>query len=178
MKSIGIKISTLGFFLIGLVACKENPIQLDYCKMISEDQSFVNTDKSDMKSFQADKAERHKIFKKNFDLIMQKTKQEGFPYVSLDNYPKDSCKYWAVSMTMIHTAQSNPGVFFSKQYADLFKREMDKGNIEKKLLEQSSMITAKTIDLCDELKPTIEYATKKWGIDSDIFKEANFIQCK
>ena len=178
MKLKKIKISILGFFLIALIACNEEPIKLDYCKMISEDQSYVNNDKSDMVKFKVDKAERHKIFKKNFDLIMQKTKQEGFPYISLNNYQKDSCKERAILMTMIHTAQSNPNIFFSKKYADLFKREIDKGNIEKELLERSSIITAKTIDLCDELKPNIEYATKKWGIDLHIFNEANFIACK
>ena len=55
---------------------------------------------------------------------------------------------------------------------------MDRGNIEQKLLEKSSIITAKTIDLCNELKPKIEYATRKWGIDSSIFDEANFIKCR
>ena len=114
MKLKKMKISIIGFFLLGLIACKEDPIKLDYCKMISEDQSYVNTDKSDMVKFKADKAERHKIFVNNFELIMRKTKQEGFPYVSLNNYQKDSCKYSAVTMTMIHTAQSNPNVFFSK----------------------------------------------------------------
>ena len=177
MNQIGGKILIIGLLCV-VISCNEAPIKLDYCKMISEDQSYVNTDKSDMLKFRADKVERHKIFKKNFDLIIQKTKQEGFPFISLNNYQKDSCKYWAVSMTMIHTAQSNPKVFFSKKYVDLFKLEMDKGNIEKKLLEKSSIITARTIDLCPELKPKVEYATKKWEIDSDIFEEANFIRCK
>ncbi len=178
MKLNGVKILSIGFFLFGLIACHEEPINIDYCKMISEDQTYVNTDKSDMVKFKADKEVRHKIFEKNFELIMEKTKQDGFPFVSLNNYPKDSCKYWAVSMTMIHTAQSNPNLFFSKKYANLFKREMDKGNIEKKLLEEPSIITAKTIDLCVELRPDIEYAVKLWGIKLDIFDEANFIECR
>jgi len=166
------------FFLMGLFGCKYEPVVLDYCKMISDDQTFVNTDKSDMVKFNADRKKRHKIFKKNFDLIMKKTKQDGFPYVSLNNYSQDSCKYWAVSMTMIHTAQSNPKLFFSKDYVDLFKTEMNKGNIEKKLLIQSSQITAKTIDLCNNLKPKIKYALDKWELDSMLFDEANFIECK
>ena len=162
----------------GLVACKQEPIELDYCKMIEEDQSYVNNDKSDMVKFNADKSERHKLFAKNFDLIMQKTNHDGFPKTSLTSYPKDSCKYWAVSMTMIHTAQSNPKLFFGRKCADLFKTEMDKGNIERKLLEQSSIITAKTIDLCEDLKSRIEYATKIWGLESQIFDTANFINCR
>ena len=85
MKLKGVKLLSIGLFLFGLVACKEEPIILDYCKMISEDQSYVNTDKSDMVKFNADKKERHKIFKKNFELIIRKTKQAGFPYVSLNS---------------------------------------------------------------------------------------------
>ena len=174
---MGIRILIVAFFITGIIACKEEPIALDYCKMISEDQSYVNTDKSNMVKFKADKVERHKIFKKNFELIMKKTDQDGFPYISLNNYPQDSCKYWAVSMTMIHTAQSNPQNFFSKKYVDLIKQEMDKGNIEKKLLKQSSEITARTIELCTKLKPKIEYALNRWELESTIFNEANFVKC-
>lgn len=173
-----LKMVMVAIYLSGLIACSEGPIPLDYCKMISEDQLHVNNDKSDSLKYQADRAERYETFEKNFELIMQKTRQDGFPYVSLNNYTEDSCKYWAVSMTMIHTAQSNPGKFFSKKYADLFKNEMEKGNLERELLERSSIITAKTMDLCDELKPDIEYAVKTWGIRSNIFDEANFINCR
>lgn len=178
MSTVEIKALVIGFFLTGLLACQEAVVNLDYCKMISEDQSYINTNKTDLVNFEADRTERDEIIKRNFELIMHKTKQEGFPSITLNNSPKDSCKHWAVLMTMIHTAQSNPNTFFSKEHADLFKREMDKGNIEKKLLVQSSIITARTIDLCSELKPKIAYATKKWGIDFDIFNKTRFIPCK
>jgi hypothetical protein len=168
----------VAIYLSGLIACNEAPINLDYCKMISEDQLHVNNDKSDTLKYKADRAERYKTFKKNFELIMQKTKQEGFPYVSINNFAEDSCKYWAVSMTMIHTAQSNPELFFSKEYADLFKREMEQGNLERELLERSSIITARTMELCNELKPKLEYAIKTWEIRSNTFDEANFINCR
>ncbi len=146
--------------------------------MIADDQAFVNTDKSDLERFNSDKLKRRKIFKKNFDLIMDKTRQDGFPFVSIENYQRDSCKYWAVSMTMIHTAQSNPEVFFSKKYTEIFKSELDKGNIERKLLEQSCIITAKTNELCEELQSNIKYATDLWEIEYSIFDEAKFIKCK
>ncbi len=109
---------------------------------------------------------------------MDKTRQDGFPFVSIENYQRDSCKYWAVSMTMIHTAQSNPEVFFSKKYTEIFKSELDKGNIERKLLEQSCIITAKTNELCEELQSNIKYATDLWEIEYSIFDEAKFIKCK
>jgi hypothetical protein len=168
---------SIALILCGFLSCNNEPISLNYCKMIEEDQSFVNTDKTDMNQFNLDKIERHKLFKKNFELLMMKTKQDGFPKVSLNNFKQDSCKYFAITMTMIHTAQSNPNVFFSEKYANLFKREMDKGNIEKKLLTQSATITAKTIDLCKDIKPDIKFAVELWGIDFSIFNEANFIDC-
>lgn len=177
MKLI-IKTTIIGFVLVSLMACKEKTIALDYCKMIAEDQSYVNTNPSDSINFKADKAKRGKIFEKNFALVINKTKQEGFPYINLKNPQEDSCKYWAVSMTMIHMAQSKPAVFFSKKYVNLFKHELDKGNIEKKLLQRASLITARTIDLCEELKPQIEYASKQWAMDIDLFKQANFINCE
>jgi hypothetical protein len=159
------------------MACKKESVELDFCKMISEDQLYVNNDKSNMEKYNMDKIERHRLFKKNFNLIMLKTKQEGFPSISLSNAQADSCKFWAVSMTMIHTAQSEPNVFFSKKYVDVFKEEMDKGNLEKELLRRSSITTAMTIDLCEALKPNIKYATKTWDIDPKIFTEAKFITC-
>jgi hypothetical protein len=156
-----IKISVIGLFLTGMISCNEKPIKLDYCDMISEDQTYVNNDKSDIIKYNADKSKRHEIFKKNFDLIMQKTKVDGFPKTSFNSYQrKDSCKFLAVEMTMIHIAQSNPQMFYSKKYVDIFKSELDKGNIEKRLLKQSSNVTAKTIDLCEEFRPNIEYALK------------------
>lgn len=173
-----LKTSFLAIALATLMACHKKPLTLDYCQMIAADKTHVNMDKSDMVKFEADQAERAKIFKRNFDWIMQKTEREGFPGVSMKNRQADSCQYWAVTMTMLHTAQSNPELFFSKRYAKLFKSEMDKGNLEKVLLFQSSTLTAKTIDLCEELKPDIEYALKIWGLEPQIFDKATFITCR
>lgn len=172
-----VSLATITLFILVLFSCKQDPIYIDYCKMIDDDQSFVNTNKRDLEQYNADKLERHKIFKKNFDMLMRKTAQDGFPYVALENLPQDSCKYWAVSMTMIHTAQSNPTVFFSKKYADLFKREMDEGNLEEQTLKRSVEITAKTIELCENIKSDIQYAVGVWGIDYSVFDEANFVAC-
>ncbi|MEM6316139.1 MAG: hypothetical protein AAF960_00630 [Bacteroidota bacterium] len=169
---------TIGLLLFLSLSCKEVQVELDYSKMIAEDQLYVNTDKSDIKKYNADKLKRKAIFKRNFELIIDKTKQSGFPYVSLENHQLDSCKYWAVSMTMIHTAQSNPELFFSDKYSKIFKAELEKGNLERTLLEQSSIITAKTIDLCEDLKPQMKSAAKLWGVDYSVFEEANFVSCK
>ena len=162
---------------IGLLSCKSSPIVIDYCEMIKSDQSFVNTDKSDMDQFNADRQARHKIFNSNFDAIMQLTSQEGFPYVSLSTYPADSCKYWAVTMTMIHTAQADPEVFFSKKVAKIFETEMKKGNLEKGLLEKSCIISSRTSEFCEHLRTDIQYATKLWGLKPDIFDESKFVEC-
>lgn len=165
------------FLLLLQLSCSEEKIVLDYCTMIAEDQLHVNQDKSDMDRFNADRKKRHKIFEKNFDLLMQKTRQDGFPFVSLQTYAADSCKYWAVTMTMLHTAQSDPAKFFSKKYARIFQAELNKGNIEKSLLEKSCTLTANTIALCEDLKPDIRRSVEMWGVDFAVFEVADFVKC-
>lgn len=172
------KILTLGIFVLLLNSCDSKPIELDYCKMIAEDQSFVNNDKSNLEQYNLDKSKRKEIIKNNFALIMEKTKQDGFPLVSLNTYSVDSCKYWTITMTMIHIAQSDPELFFSEKYSKIFESELKKGNMERNLLEKASVITAKTIELCEEWKPKIKYATDLWGINYSIFDAAKFIKCK
>lgn len=164
--------------LISLSYCKVDPIKLDYCTMMSEDQSFINYDMSNMVKFNEDKIKREQLFKKNFDLLMLKTKQDGFPNVTVNDFMLDSCKYWAVSMTMIHTAQTNPELFFSNRTANLFKREMDKGNLRKAILEESCVFVASTNDLCNQLSDDIRVACDLWEVDHSIFENTVFVKCK
>jgi len=154
--------------------------------MITEDQQYVNYDKSDI-NYMEDKKKRHEIFENNFNRLLQVTKQDGFPKVSLKTYKQDSCKYEAVTMTIIHIAQSKPEVFFSKKIAHLFNQELRKGNIEKKLLQKSTVVMAKTMEICISQKKKMEYAINLWQIAqdtfqgevvSDVVENATFINCK
>ena len=146
--------------------------------MIKLDQSYVNTDKSNLSKFKSDKEKRSKLIKKNFELLIKKTKQTGFPNVFLGQPNKDSCMNGAVTMTMIHTAQTSPDKFYGNTIAELFKIELVNGNLDKELLKRSSIVTAMTIELCDNLKPRIEKTLELWDLDKDIFKQAEFINCE
>ncbi len=172
------KLSITIVVLLEMVACDNKTLPLDYCRMIAADQSFVNTNKGNRQAFESDREKRALLIKNNFDLLMEKTRRDGFPSVSASSQRIDSCKYWAVTMTMIHAAQSAPEVFFSKKYASIFNEELQKGNMERSLLQKASMITAKTIELCDDIKPTIEAATQLWEVDFSIFNEATFVNCE
>ena len=175
MNTIFRIITITGIAFLGLLSCNEQTIDLDYCKMIAEDQSFVNTDKSDMETFNADKASRKKLIEKNFDLLVQKTRQSGFPMIQDESM--ESCKSRAVTMTMLHGAQTLPELFFSEPYVALFKAEMDKGNLERKILLIASTLTARTVELCDGQQPEIEAALALWELDVSLFAEAKFMHC-
>lgn len=178
MRLLQKQLILIGILLGGLTSCQEEPIKLDYCQMIAEDQSFVNPDKSDMDQFNADRAKRRVLIINNFELLMRKTKQTGLPYVSIGGDSSQTCKHRAVTMTMLHAAQSIPEKFFGKKYAAIFQQEVEKGNLEPELLKISSLLTANTINLCEQLKPEIKAALKLWGLDPAIFANATFVECE
>lgn len=157
--------------------CKENVKDLNYCFIHETDQSFVNTDKSDMVQFEKDKLKRASLIKKNFKDLICFSESFGFPFVEPNTSVLDSCKYWAVTMTMIHAAQVQPEGFFSEKNTKLFKRELEKGNIRIKLLEQSVIIMVKTKDLCKAMESKIKYALNLWGLESALINDAKFINC-
>jgi len=158
-----------------LFGCRENVKDLDYCFIHETDQSFVNTDKSDMVQFQEDKLKRASLIKKNFKDLIYYSESYEFPFVEPNTSVLDSCKYWAVTMTMIHAAQVQPEEFFSEKNVKLFKKELEKGNIRIELLEQSVIIMVKTKDISKTLEPKIKNALNEWGLESDLINDANFI---
>jgi len=88
---------------------------LDYCLIHKTDQRFVNTDKSNMEQFQKDKSKRAALMKQNFKDLISYAELHEFPYVEPNTSVLDSCKYWAVTMTMIHAAQVELESLFSKK---------------------------------------------------------------
>ena len=145
----------------------EKQVELDYCKMLEEDQSFLDNSE-----------ERNKIFEKNFNQILEKTRKEGFPTVSFKDSKTDSCKYWSVTATLIHIVQSKPELLFDQEVIELFKKEMDKGNMDNDLLIPAFKISSKTREFCDTLKSKIEYSTNLWGLNSSLIKEIKYKECQ
>lgn len=160
-----------------LFGCKENVKDLDYCFIHETDQSFVNTDKSDMVKFQEDKLKRAALIKQNFKDLIHYAEASGFPFVTTNMAMLDSCKYRAVTMTMIHAAQIQPEVFFSQKNIKLFKKELAKGNIRPELLKASIIALVKVYDICSTLKSRIEYALNEWEFKNSLIKDAKFINC-
>ncbi len=165
-------------FFLCLFGCRENVKDLDYCFIHETDQSFVNNDKSDMSQFQEDKLKRASLIKKNFKDLVNYSESFGFPYVEPNTSVLDSCKYWAVTMTMIHAAQIQPEEFFSEKNIKLFKKELEKGNIRIELMEQSVIIMVRTYDICRNLESAIKYALSVWGLKNNLLNDAKFIDCK
>jgi hypothetical protein len=147
-----------------LSACMKQPTELSYCEMHETDQSFVNNDKTDMERYEADREKRLQLIKANFESLVTYSMREGFPLVHPEDAVLDSCKYWAVTMTMIHTAQAQPDLFFSPEMSSFFKKEMNKGNIRRELLEQCLIIAFRTNSLSEANTAHVSTAAESWGI--------------
>ena len=61
-RKIEFGILGIGLVMISLSSCAHQIIELDYCKMIFEEQSYVNSDKSVMQRYLSGQKARHQIF--------------------------------------------------------------------------------------------------------------------
>lgn len=156
---------SLVLFLLVFFACGKKIVDLPYCEMHEHDQSYVNTDKSDLQKYENDRSNRLKLIENNFELLINYSKRNGFPFVEPNLSVLDSCKYWAVTMTMLHTAQTRPEHFFSKKMSIFFKKEIDKGFLPKDLLEKCLILTTKTTTLSKDEQLDLASAAKLWSID-------------
>lgn len=168
MKSITFLSTTILLFLFS--CSEEKPIALDYCEILKTDQSHLGRDSMD-------REKRKKIIHENFDQLIAFSKQNGFPKVSFYDFPFDSCKYWAVSATLIHIVQTKPDLFFEKKTVDFFKTEMDKGNLTPGLLFTAGKVSSIS-PFCEKLKPEVEYASELWNLEKNPFKDFKFKKCE
>lgn len=147
-----------------IASCNRKVIDPPYCEMYKTDQSHVNTDKSNIVQFNTDRNKRISLIEKNFDILIEYSKRFGFPKIEPNLVVTDSCKYWAVTMTMIHTAQINPELFFSKKMVAFFNKELERGNLQRSLLKQCIEITHLTTTPTEDLTSTIDRASLEWGL--------------
>ncbi|MCB0634374.1 MAG: hypothetical protein KDD15_31795, partial [Lewinella sp.] len=148
-----------------------------YCEMLQEDQFHASGDA--MKQGAAEEGDAKKVYKKNFDQLLEIARRQGFPRVSREDSdsPQDSCTYWAIAATFIHTAKSNPEFFFEKSNVNLMKTEMSKENLNKEFLILACNISFQTVTFCNELQPSVENAIKAWNLSPKIYDKARFTQC-
>lgn len=168
----------IGILIIGMVSCKRiKPIKIDYCEMLTKDQSHVNHVDTDTSVMKENNRIRQQIFLENYEQLIQLTKGEGFPNISFDSLPQDSCKYWAVTATLIHMAQAKPEIFFSEATISLFKEQMDAGNLESEDLTPAFRISFRTNEFCDDLQAPINKAIQTWGMEPHLDSQPKFKKC-
>ena len=124
----------LNLILIFL-SCKnsdtDSKIELDYCKMLELDQSYVNSDTTDRVKQNSDRLKRHNLIKNNFKDLIQYSSQNGFPEMgSLKATGIDSCRNWAVFITIFHIGQIEPKLLFEDETINVFKNEIENGNLK------------------------------------------------
>lgn len=165
-------------FILILLGCSSDPAPLDYCLMIEADQSFVNNDRSNLAQFEADRAKREALIEANFDGLLEVVNRSGFPILTDKDKEENTCRYRAITMTMIHTAQLFPERFFGPFCTAIFTTEMKEDRLDQALLERASIITARTMDICTDWKPQIQQALFQWGLDLALLEEMSFVECE
>lgn len=160
------------------ISCQlDNPVQINYCEMLTKDQSHVDFDYTDPQVVKSNVQQRKEIFLENYKQIIALTKQEGFPNINFDSLPQDSCKYWAITATLIHMAQAWPDVFFTEETISLLKKEMEEGNLESEDLTPAFRISFHTNEFCDNLEPLIKKAIDTWEMKPHLDSEPRFKKC-
>ncbi|HMR86644.1 MAG TPA: hypothetical protein PKD51_00745 [Saprospiraceae bacterium] len=160
-------------------SCKLNKkVDLDYCNMLEKDQSHMNEGVTDPDKRKENTSLRNKGFEENFQQILELTKQQGFPNVSFEDLPKDSCKYWAVTATLIHMAQTKPEVFFSEEITTLFKEEINKGNLDSDDLTPAYRISFTSNKFCQNLEASINHAIQTLGMETYLNGSPTFKKCE
>lgn len=168
-----------GIILVGLLSCAPiNTIEIDFCKMLARDQSNLNYGETDETKREENKKKRRQLFLENYKAIIQLTKDNGFPNIDFGNSPQDSCKFWAVTSTLIHMAQSKPEIFFSEETISIFKEEISKGNMESQDLTAAFRVSFITNEFCEELEKPIRKAINSWGMEAHIKREPKFKKCQ
>lgn len=153
-------------------------VKPNYCKMLELDQSHVNSDRSNEKLFNSDKQARHEIFRDNFNQIIQYSKINGFPEMgSLKASGLDSCRNWAVMITLFHVGQSQPKLFFDAETKEILKKEIIEGRLKSGSLFPPLREGFRSHEFCIEKKDEIIETLISWQIKIDDLPEMKFVKC-
>ena len=165
---------TIGLNLIIHSCCTQETRVIDYCQMIERDQSYTNPDEIRADD---DWMKREAIFLENFDILITETRKSGFPHIETKASGVDSCRYWAVIMTLVHMAQAHPELLFTQEIMELFKSEVEKGNLTAVALTPLFKISFVTNEFCEELKEKINQALQEWGVSGYINSQPRYKKC-
>ncbi len=166
----------ISLFLIG---CSTNePLVLDYCAMLERDQTTPDKNETDTLLRRQILDQRRQSFVENFELLLAETKQNGFPFLDQETQQSDSCKYWAVTATLIHMGQAHPHKIFTREVIDLFANEMNEGRVTSGTLFPAFSVSFVTKEFCDTLENKINLALDNWKIDRDKLRTPRFKKCE
>lgn len=159
------------------LGCHQND-KIDYCKMLERDQSFVNRDTTDMIRLEADRAMRHELIKNNFRQLIEYSRQNGFPEMGKLNVSGlDSCRNWAVFMTIFHIGQIEPNLFFEDETVSLIKNEIENGNLKSSSIFTSLREGFNGHEFCESRRDEIYSALDSWDIPIDELPSIRFKKC-
>ena len=165
-----------GLLLFILHSCQVN--ELDYCKMLELDQSYVNLDTSDRVKFEADRMKREELINKNFKDLIEYSKLNQFPEMGrLDVTGIDSCRNWAVFITCFHIGQIEPKLFFEDETIEVLTREIERGNLKGSALFTSFIEGFRNHQFCTNQKDMIYKTLKSWEINVEELPKIRFIDC-
>lgn len=151
-----------------------NCISLDYCKILDDDQKYVNWYKTS-KTYYSDKKKRHSIFVSNFYTIINYAKYCDLPELKLENALSDNCEYRAVDMTFTHIAQTDISILFMKKNKTIIKDQIRKGKLPKQILSSAffTMLYTNEIDINNIKK--LKSFIFEFGLENEIIQGENLI---
>ena len=161
-----------------LMSCKnEASTELDYCKMLKLDQSYVSNGGT-VEELESDNLKRKDIFKDNLDQIIQYSKTNGFPEMgSLQTSGLDSCRNWAVMITLFHVGQTQPILFFEKETQQLLEKEIKEGRLKSGSLFPPLREGFEGHEFCLDRKEEMYNALIAWQLKVEELPEIKFVDC-
>jgi hypothetical protein len=176
-RSINQVLGILTIILFLLTGCKDK--ELDYCKMLELDQSYVNLETPDMENLEANREKRKMLIKNNFKDLIDYADRNRFPEMGkLDVSGVDSCRNWVVFITCFHIGQIEPQLFFEDKTVEVLTREIERGNLKSSSLFTSFIEGFKSHEFCESKKDIIYGALETWQIKIDELPSMKFKNCK
>lgn len=178
--SVSQEMTTILVIILTIISCKDSsPKEIDFCRMLELDQSYTDSDSINKEKFNLNKKKRHKLIKDNFNQLIQYSKQSGFPEMgSLQTTGLDSCRNWAVMITLFHIGQIQPKLFFENGTKQLFEKEISEGRLKSGSLFPPLREGFRSHDFCIDNKESILAALESWQLNLDDLPDIKFVNCK
>jgi hypothetical protein len=162
------------FLMIQFICCKKPHI--DYCVMLAKDQSYLFDKDVPPEENKIRRETRKALINENFQMLLNEIKKNGFPEITKETQSLDSCKYYAVVLTLTHICQTDPELFYSPEIEKLFLNELNQGRLDRDLLFTPIKIGSNEI-VCDGLKKRIEEVIHSWGMNLETINNLRYKPC-